>query len=251
MSDLIFQWRDDERPLLRLFFWLVVTLVAGTGFFLLFQVVHPESRPFAITSQSHLLLDHADAGSRAILNRVRDEDTILLSTNTAAAITHAGSAPDTFPLFRPGFDGFRMTLKGPPATASQYQSPRLYSIDEMPLPPLVTVMKPSPVAATGKPSRPPQILRMVPGDPLAARTLRSSASLSGISLAAPARPRFRIAVNADGRVTFALPMFSSDEPEAMRSLQQAVSALVFEPMPAAPLQWGEITFRYDAPPPAP
>jgi hypothetical protein len=244
---LTFQWRVRDRPLARLILFLFLTIVGAAGFFLLFKVVYPQARRFSTAPQQVLVLDPAQAATRDIVNRTSDENFLLLSPDSDPA--RAGDeARELFPVFRPSFAGAEMKLMDLPGEQDEKTLPRVYRIDDMPMPPLATVMKARPPGANVTPTG-PAVLRVVLHGDLSKRELSSSRDISGIALADPISPRFRICVNNTGLVIFALPLESSVDAKQMRALHHSLSMLRFKPVKSPATQWGEVSFAWETPKP--
>lgn len=58
--------------------------------------------------------------------------------------------------------------------------------------------------------------------------------------------QFRVAVGAAGQIITALPLGSADEADVMKQLGDAVAALRFAPSEVRRIEWGEISFRWEA-----
>lgn len=242
-TPLTFQWRDRDRPLVRLVVFLCVTIAGAAGFFLLFKVVYPQPRHFPTAPQQVLILDPAQPATRDIVNRTSDENFLLLSPDSDP------TRPETafhslLPVFRPGFAGFEMTLMDIPGEQDKKTLPRVYGIDDMPLPPIATVMKAKVPAAHTPPTTPP-VLRVVLRGALDKRELASSRDLAGIVITDAAAPRFRLCVNNAGLVIFALPLDGLTDPKQMRALYKGLSGLRFKPVNAPATQWGDASFVWE------
>ena len=244
---LTFQWRVRDRPFARLILFLFLTIVGAAGFFLLFKVVYPQARRFSTAPQQVLVLDPTQAATRDIVNRTSDENFLLLSPDSDPARAGA-EARELFPVFRPSFAGFEMKLMDLPGEQDEKTLPRVYRIDDMPMPQLTTVMKARPPVANSATTG-PAVLRVVLHGDLSKRELASSRDISGIALADSVSPRFRLAVNNTGLVTFALPLESSADAKQMRALHKSLSMLRFKPVKSPATQWGEASFVWENPKP--
>lgn len=244
---LTFQWRDRDRPFTRLFFFLLFTVAGTAGFFLLFKVVYPQARHFSTAPQQVLMLDPAQAATRDIVNRTADENFLLLSPDSDPA--RAGSsAGDLFPVFRPSFAGFEMKLMDLPGEQDTRTLPRVYGIEDMHLPPSVTVKRAAaPAAPTAPVTRP--VLNVVLHGGLVKRGLVSAREIKGVVLADAVAPRFSVCVSHAGVVIFALPVESTADAKQMRALHKSVSSLRFEPVKSPATQWGEASFVWENPRP--
>jgi hypothetical protein len=70
--------------------------------------------------------------------------------------------------------------------------------------------------------------------------------LSGIKLTQPTHVQFRVAIGSAGQIVTALPMSSIDDADIMQQLYAAVLALRFSPAEVKRVEWGEISFRWEA-----
>jgi uncharacterized protein YifN (PemK superfamily) len=55
-----------------------------------------------------------------------------------------------------------------------------------------------------------------------------------------------VAIGSAGQVVTVLPLSATDDVDVMRQLHAAISNLRFEPSKSNRLDWGEITFRWEA-----
>ena len=239
---LTFQWRERDRPLLRLAFFVFMSVASAAGFFLLFKVVYPQPRHFSTAPQQLLVLDPNQTATRDIVNRTTDENFLLLSPDSDPA--HAGGGTrDFFPVFRPSFADFEMKLMDLSGEEDKHTLPRVFSLQDMPLPPIPTVMKARPPASEKKagPSAPHIRLH---GD-LAKRAVIHTPEMKNLTLTEASPPRFRLSVNREGLVTFALPIDSLPDAKQMRPLQKVVSGLRFKAAETPEVQWGEASFVWE------
>jgi hypothetical protein len=70
--------------------------------------------------------------------------------------------------------------------------------------------------------------------------------LPDIMLTQPSRVQFRVAVGAAGEIITALPLGAVEDEAVMNQLQQAVAGLRFTPSEVRRIEWGEISFRWEA-----
>ncbi len=243
-TGLTFQWRDRDRPLTRLFFYLVVTIVGAGCFFMLFKVVYPQARHFSTAPQQVLFLDPSQPATRDIVNRTADDNFLLLSPDSDPSRMEASSR-GSFPVFKPGFSGFEMKLVDLPGVEDKRTLPRVFGIADMPLPPVATVMK-AKESAGGPAGRNASVLRVVLLGELRTRELATSRDIRGITPSEAMLPRFRLCVNETGRVTFALPLDSVADAKLMRLLQRRLTSLRFRPADEAGVQWGDASFVWES-----
>lgn len=239
---LTFQWRERDHPLLRLSLYVFVSFASAAVFFLFFKVVYPQARHFSTAPQQLLVLDPNQSSTRDIVNRTTDENFLLLSPEADSA-SAGGSTRDLFPVFRPSFAGFEMKLVDLPGEEDKRTLPRVFSIQDMPLPDSPTVMKGQPPASEKK-DGPSALHIRVHGD-LAKRDLIHTPEMKNLTLTDSNPPRFRLSVNREGLVTFALPVESLADAKLMRQLQKVVSGLRFKAADDAAVQWGEVTFVWE------
>lgn len=240
---LTFQWRERDRPLMRLAGFTLVSLGAAAGFFLLFRVVYPQARHFSTAPQQVLMLNDSQAATRDIVNRTRDRNFLLLEAGPAGSDRSDESS--LFPVFRPSFSGYEMKLMDLPGEPDKRSLPRVFNIEDMPLPPPATVMK---ARSSAPPARPGTrtVPRVVLHGALAGRKLESSARLNDTAgLADLTAIRFLLGVNSKGAVGFALPLEGGPDAKQMRLLHKAVSSLRFRPASDTEVQWGQATFAWE------
>lgn len=245
---LIFSWRDREGTGWRLAGWLAITIVLVGGVFLLFQVIYPQSRHHITYPQEILVFDASQPATRALLSRVRDRDYLLIPPDTGSL----AKAQEALPVFRPSFQDFSVKLRALPAVRKPLQTPRIFSADDLPLPPLVLPALDAgaqPAADEPAGGGKPQVLRLKITGALAERTLESPRELPGVALTDTSSARFRVYVGAAGNVTLALPLSRPDEtPESsalMKELHRRVAGLRFAAAPGAPAQAGDVFFQWE------
>lgn len=247
-QQLIFSWRDREGSGWRLAGWLVITIVLVGGMFLLFQVVYPQSRHHITYPQEILVFDASQPATRALLSRVRDRDYLLIPQHTGSLT----QAQEALPVFRPSFQDFSVKLRALPEVRKPLQTPRIFSADDLPLPPVVLPaldVGARPTSSEPAGERKPQVLRLKITGALAERRLESPSGLSGVALTDTSSARFRIYVAAAGNVTLALPLSRPDEtPESsalMKELHRRVAGLRFAPAAGAAAQAGDVSFQWE------
>lgn len=235
VGPLTFQWVVSETTLWRLIFYAFVTVLAVGGFFFVFRVVYPESHRAPLVSRRVLLLTGDDSASRALVQRAVDQSFALLPSPEPDSSTQA-----MLPEFTPSFAGYRMRLKGLPPTALDEPKPRLSIPGRVVLPP---VDRPS---SSPLHSPPPvsekQLWVEISGS--AASRLATAPILDGVLLLEPTRLRFRLGIDASGRVVFALPLESIDDADTQLRLQKTVENLRFRPDPDNGLTWAQASFSW-------
>ncbi len=247
-SPLTFQWQDRQRPLGRLLLLLLLTIAGVVAMFFVFQVVYPHTRTFTTSPQQILMFEPTQAAGRQLVNRVRDEG--FLFANPGSGVEASAEAlADRLPVFRPSFAGFQMSLQSIPETQDAGTSPRLFSIHRVPLPQTPTVLRAQDAVPMPAPRRTPVLKAVVHGR-LAARGLESPAELAGVSIQEPHAIRYAVGVSGSGTVTFALPLHPIPDRRLADSVRRAITNLRFKPALASPIQWGEVSLRWDNSDPA-
>jgi hypothetical protein len=127
----------------------------------------------------------------------------------------------------------------PPAATPR--QPKVFSAST-PVLPEVTPRAAAPTAETK-----PSILRAVPG-PEIARRAPVALEILDVSLSDPENARFSISIDATGRVTEVLPLFTAENPAMAKVLRERVTALRFLPDAKTPRQWGTLGFHWQPAP---
>ncbi len=256
-SPLIFHWPKPLEQGRRLAFWIFVVVLGLAAFFYLFQVVYPQSLRRTPVPHQILVLDPADPAARAILNKVRDRDFLVLPGDEATS--DRLRLDDRAPVFHPSYEGHRLELQDLPHKAFTVPPARLLKVDEPVLPPLdlSELKQPETPSSTEEVAPEPRLEMVLSGD-LAERKLVVPPDLSGISPAYPGGHKFQLVANADGRVWFVLPLRDTENLEISRSLAERLLKMRFEPAgvaaegrgkvapaPSAPMSGqGTATFRW-------
>jgi len=230
---LLFAWNARDHSLWHLVAALLLLMAGMAGFFFIFRVVQPVGQRTLVTPQHAISLDPRDPIALALIHRAQDRSFALLSDSDSVL-------PLDGPMlsFRPSFEGHQIALRELESAPVALQ-PRLLSVKPDVLPPVprrATEPVLAPQAAT---------LRAVMSTSLAKRG-PASVELSGIMLTQPTRVQFRVAVGSSGQIVTALPLSSTDEAGVMSQLHAAVSNLRFAPSEVKRLEWGEISFRWEA-----
>lgn len=242
-AGLTFQWRERDSPHVRLFFCLLLTTAGAALFFMLFKVVYPQARHFSTAPQQVMLLDPAQPAARDIVSQARDENFLLLGTNSDPSQT--GLVRDELlPVFQPSFAGFTMKLVDLPGVRDSHSLPRVFIAAETPLPPVATVKKAHlENARTGTAGR---VLRVALHGDLSARGLAGPREVnSELAAGGGTLPRYRVAVSAAGLVTFALPLEDVPDAKQARAWQDSLAGLRFKPGRRQEPQWGEVSFEWE------
>ena len=230
---LIFAWDVRDHSMWRLVGALVLLMVAMSGFFFIFRIVHPVAQRLPVTPQHVISLDPRIPAELALIHRAQDRSFALLSDADSAA-------PVESPLlaFHPSFDHHELQLRElEPAPAAIHQ-PRLFTAAADVLPPVPRrAVEPAAVPAAAK-------LHAILSPALAKRG-PASVELEGIKLTQPTRVEFRVAIGNAGQIITALPLSSVEDADVMQQLHAAVVALRFAPSAVRRVEWGEISFRWE------
>lgn len=261
-SPLTFHWQRARSRLGKLLLALVLVLAGLTVFFYVFRVAYPHTARFTPVPHQILALDVSKPEVAAIMNKVRDVDFMVLPEKSGQR--ENPSLQELAPVFHPSFEGHELKLQDLPHRPFVATSPRLLDANEPVLPDLdlrELKEKASPQVGGSRKDGAKSRLRMklhgLPED----RLPRTLPHLGDVPVFDPAQCRFRIAVAADGRVVFALPIHAVDAEPAARWLTERVNRLRFAPLadagsgsPTTPsqnppgadqVQWGEVTFEWE------
>jgi hypothetical protein len=230
---LIFAWNARDHSLWHLVAALLLLMAGMAGFFFIFRIVQPVAQRTLVTPQHVISLDPRDPVALALIHRAQDRSFALLSDSGSVL-------PLDGPLlsFRPSFEGHQIALLGLESAPAALQ-PRLLAVKPDVLPPV-------PRRATEPVTAPPAATLCAVMSPSLAKRGPASVELSGIMLTQPTRVQFRVAVGSAGQIVTALPLSSADDAGVMNQLHAAVSNLRFAPSEVKRLEWGEISFRWEA-----
>lgn len=233
---LIFAWGVRDYSLWRLLLALLALMLAMAGFFFVFRIVHPVVQRPPVTPQHVISLNPANPAELALIHRAQDRSFALLSDEDA-------DLQDQSPLlsFQPSFAGYEIKLKELDAEPATIKQPRLFTAASDVLPPV-------PARSIAHVPVVPDARLYAVVSPVLAQRGPASVELEGIKLTQPTRVQFRVAVGSAGQIVTALPLGSVDEAEVMQQLYAAVFALRFTPSEVNRVEWGEISFRWEAAP---
>lgn len=237
---LIFHWFAREGRGMNLFVGTVATLMALTGFALLFQVVYPSARKQTLAVQRIVLLDGSSPESRSILDRVRDQDFLLLPPVVGGTVPPEAMPP----VFTPSFKDYKLQPKDilVSRASSATTLPRVYRGSRPLLPPVA----PPPVAIA-RPVAPPQKLRVTVVEGLAQRAVTHAATLDDVELAEIAGAEYRIAVVADGRVTLVVPLSDpGNQTELYGKVRTVLGGLRFQARQGLGVEWGTVALKWQS-----
>ncbi|WP_395717374.1 hypothetical protein [Prosthecobacter sp.] len=230
---LIFAWKARDHSLWHLVVALLLLMAGMAGFFFIFRIVQPVAQRTLVTPQHVISLDPRDPVALALIHRAQDRSFALLSDTDSVL-------PLDGPMFsfRPSFEGHQIGLRGLESSSGPTQ-PRMLAVRPDVLPPV-------PRRATEPVTAPPAATLRAVMSPSLAKRGPASVELEGILLTQPTRVQFRVAVGPAGQIVTALPLSSADDAGVMRQLHAAVSNLRFAPSEANNMEWGEISFRWEA-----
>lgn len=231
---LIFAWGVRDYSLWRLLMALLALMLAMAGFFFVFRIVHPTVQRPPVTPQHVISLNPANPAELALIHRAQDRSFALLSDDDSDL-----QVKSPLLAFQPAFAGHELKLMELDPAPTAIQQPRLFAAAADVLPPVpARTLSHVPVAPEAR-------LHAVMGPTLAERG-PVSVELEGINLTQPTRVQFRVAVGSAGQIITALPLSSVEDAEVMQKLHAAVSALRFTPSEVKRVEWGEISFRWEA-----
>ncbi len=241
---LIFDWSKPKRPTARLLLWLVVTSLGLAGFFILFRVVYQTPRHFIPATNHVTLLSPTDPAARALLQRVADRDFFVFSNNSEGK--PSPSLEDLGPVFNPTFKNHELKLQDLPQRDAKPPPVRLLDVASPMLPPPdLHDMHALPAPAEPKSVSPFKLTLHFEG----ALANRKIVSLPDLSTLPPSLDysawRFQVGVDADGRVTFALPLVSAEkltDSSAVLDLLQKVRFAGHSNIPSP--VWGIASFEW-------
>ncbi len=233
-NPLIFAWGVRDHSTWHLVIAFLLLMGGMAGFFFIFRIVHPSVQRMPTTPQHVIVLDPKDPAALALMHRAQDRSFALLSDSDESAAEMPGLA------FRPSFQDYQIKLRDPAPEPVELRQPRLFTATSDVLPPV-------PRRATDLAPEPPSaVLKAVMSASLAKRGPATVEIGSQIELTQPTRVQFRVAVGSAGQIITALPLSSADEADVMRQLGDAVAALRFAPAEGRRIEWGEISFRWEA-----
>ncbi|OYW72878.1 MAG: hypothetical protein B7Z37_23600 [Verrucomicrobia bacterium 12-59-8] len=230
---LIFAWDVRDHSLWRLVGALVLLMAAMSGFFFIFSIVHPVTQRLPVTPQHVISLDPRNPAELALIHRAQDRSFALLSDDDSASLVES-------PLlaFHPSFDGHEIKLRELEPAATAIHQPRLFTA-------AADVLPPVPRRAVDPVVAPPAANLHAIISPALSKRSPASVELGGIKLTQPTRVQFRVAIGSAGQIITALPLSSVEDADVMRQLHAAVVALRFAPSAVQPVEWGEISFRWE------
>lgn len=207
---------------------MIIAALGMTGFFYLFKVVYPQTRRITPLPQQVLILNSADPGARAIMNRVQDVDHLMLPTSSD--VTNPINLDERAPVFHPSFENHVFALQDLPYKAVKVRPARLLDTTSPILPPLdLSDLKETPTVIQRR-ANGPQLTMKLSGD-LNGRALLAPPDFTQLGLTQADAYRFQLAVDSRGLVTFALPLNENGNPEVTQRLMQHLTQLRFQALP--------------------
>jgi hypothetical protein len=229
---LSFAWKIRDRSN-----WHVVGLSVLLAFFMgvffvVFRITYPVVQQADAVPQHLLVLDPADPASLAVIHRAQDRSFGLVPAEPTDA-----RMMTPLPAFTPSYAGAELKLRPMVAVAETTRQPRLFSAS-------TSVLADVPPRAARLPAEtPPSVLRAVLPAELSRRA-GEALEIKDVLVTDPENARFRIAVDASGKVTQVLPLFASAEPEVTGRLRKAIQALRFKADARTPVQWATLAFEW-------
>ncbi|MES2596648.1 MAG: hypothetical protein V4662_14995 [Verrucomicrobiota bacterium] len=238
-SALIFDWgrREARGPWLLAFFLLTIGGIASL--FILFRITTPDVPKMTSRPQQMIVLNPDVPAERALIHRAQDRSFTLVPSDSPMSQSLPPAAK--LPEFQPAIRAFEMRLKSAGSQIATSDHTRLLEQD------FLDALPPQPALAPSTPQKaaPPSVLKARVEDQ-GARPLLSGADMKDIPLMDPAKPRFRIAIGAQGQVMMALPVSASEDPAIMVKLHSAMTQLRFKPAPEkTDIDWAEVSFAWE------
>ncbi|WP_395746261.1 hypothetical protein [Prosthecobacter sp.] len=233
-SGLIFAWDVHDHSTWRLVGALLLLMATMAGFFFVFRIVHPVTQRLPVTPQHVISLDPANPAELALIHRAQDRSFALLSDADSMS-------PMESPLlaFQPSYAGHEIKLRELEPAPTPIRQPRLFTAAADVLPPVPRRT----VDSVAMPAGAKLHAILSPG---LAKRGPARVELDGIKLTQPTRVQFRVAVGSAGQIVTALPLSAVDDAEIMQQLHAAVLTLRFTPAEVKRVEWGEISFRWEA-----
>lgn len=229
---LLFDWRGDDRSLLRMGAALVLTLAGMFGLFVVFRVVTPVPAGRDVRPQHLLVLNPEVPAELALIHQAMDRSFPILTAE-------ADRPPAGFrrPRLTPGYAGQELRLKPLPADLSEglLERPVAVGLNLLPPPPALTERAP--------PAPPKQRLRPVFDEALAARA-PAAPDVGDVPLAETSRLQFHLAVDAAGRVSHALPLVLTEDAELGARLAAVLRTLKFREAAPGTVTTGLVSWQW-------
>lgn len=246
---LVFEWKRPNRRGLSLFTWLFLTLLGMGGFFYLFKVIYPQSQRFTPVPQQIFVLNPGNPAHQALMNRIQDHDYLVIPGNDNA--TREVHLEDRVPVFHPTFEKHEFQLQDLPRTKINVFPARVLNPTTPVLPP-PDLKGLKPMAASASSSSPPPAITLGFSGDVSQRQMISRPDLSSLNISDPGAWRFHIGVDAQGRVTSALPIATGEEQAATKLMLSLLSKLRFNPIDndtsKPKVEWSVVTLHWKTAP---
>lgn len=234
---LTFPWNHSPASWWRLLPGLFICAAVLALMALVFKVAapRPANGPAGTTSRAILLVNPHHPAAQGLLYRALDRGALLLGDPGLASESTEASL---MPVFKPSFAGFEPRLKDPVSAPTSAPRQRLFSPEDLALPPLQAVPN-----HAAPPVVKASVLVPVWQGALAELTVRSSPSLSHVRPLDLSRLRFQVGVASNGRVVVVAPLTAGlEDRDWVPALQSALSQTRFSASDQPGLRWGEVTF---------
>jgi len=237
-----FQWSHKEWRGNWLALGLCLAFGGLAAVALLFRVERTDPRPATLKVHEVLVLDPSSPLAQPVLSRAADKSFVLMGSRGR---NDGGPELSAYaPVFEPMFKTFDFQLKELPEMDHRMSVPQWLKPSTLLLPERKAQSgstRPAPASAV-----PEQRLRAAIIRGLENRPLTRQVAVEGPVPEEVVRTRFRALVNAQGIVTWALPLheevrFGKDT----ERLRDALSRLRFRPDANAPEQWAELRFVWE------
>ncbi len=237
-----FEWSHKEWRANWLALGLCLALGGLVVLSLLIRVERTDPRPASLKVHEVLVLDHSSPLAQPVLSRAADKSFVLMGSR---GYNDGGpELSDYAPVFEPMFKTFDFRLKELPEDDRTMAAPQWLKPSALLLPERTQASSGErPAAASAVPEH---RLRAAVVRGLENRPLTRQVAVEGPVPDEVVRTRFRALVNAQGVVTWALPLheevrFGKD----IERLRSALSRLRFRPDADAPEQWAELRFVWE------
>ncbi|MBP7948578.1 MAG: hypothetical protein KA004_02905 [Verrucomicrobiales bacterium] len=235
---LTFNWKRREIRRVRLFGFLLVSLLGHAVCFYLFKVVTPGSTRRLPPEESVLFLESSQPGVAEILTSLEDHSTAALIPLDQTD-SGTGEISQFIPPYQPTYAGYQPEVQEPPSQG-EMALPELAAAS-IPLLPVVEGLrpiKPAPAAPAAPPV--PQLLVKFP---LSSRALQSPPQWPQ-NLTPPEEPdavfTFHLGVDQAGIVRHCFAEGAASPPD----LRGTLSRLRFQPSTHPGLQWAEVEIHW-------
>lgn len=241
---LVFDWRPIQRRWPGLIKWLLFTILAMAGFFYLFKVNYPQSQRLTPVPVHITIISASEPATRALLHRVRDQDFAIIPSGGLDG--PRVRLEDHAPLFHPSFEKREIRLEDLPHKTYTVPPPRLLDFTAPVLPALdFSDLKP-PRATPSDGANDNPVLALEFTGSLATRKLLHAPDFTALSLTDPESWRFHVGVEANGRISIAMPTALGEQSKLLPIILEKLNGARF--MPAAgrkeAIEWSSVSLRW-------